>query len=284
MTPLRPASWLVTTLAAASTAFWLPAAPTTAPHPTTTPPGSVLRWPGEGLTRCGIAGVEAWDPLDGDCWYGFDLEKAPGTVVRVFRQRGAAREEAEVQLGAYPYETQHIRLKDDRHVNLSPADLARSKRESAEVGKLFALRGPARFRLPLAAPLAQLPQSGRFGDRRVFNGQPRSPHSGADYRAATGTPVLAVADGRVVLAADHFFSGKSVFVDHGDGLLSMYFHLSKLDVASGQEIRRGERLGAVGATGRATGPHLHFGLRWKGARVDPDLLLGSPEKVGRIGG
>jgi murein DD-endopeptidase MepM/ murein hydrolase activator NlpD len=85
--------------------------------------------------------------------------------------------------------------------------------------------------------------------------------------------VHAPADGTVVLAVDHFFAGRSVFLDHGDGLVTMSFHLSRVDVSPGQQVRRGERIGAVGATGRVTGPHLHFGARWRGARVDPAQLL-----------
>jgi murein DD-endopeptidase MepM/ murein hydrolase activator NlpD len=178
---------------------------------------------------------------------------------------------------------QHIELQDDSQVNLSPASLERARRETARVEALWSLRTPRRFTLPLAPPLEKLPAGGRFGSRRFFNGEPRSPHSGADYAAAQGTPVLAVAPGRVVLAADHFFSGKSVFVDHGDGLLSMSFHLSGLAVAEGDEVAAGEILGLVGATGRATGPHLHFGLRWRGARVDPADLLRAPEGLPALG-
>ncbi len=244
------------------------------------PPGAVVRWPGDDLERCGRSGVEAWAPLAEACWFPVDLLQAKGEI-RVFRIRGGVREEALLVVGAYPYETEHITLKDDRQVELSAADLARTRREQAEVAKLWASRTPTRYTLPLSPPLAELPAGGRFGSRRFFNGQPRSPHSGADYRAAAGTPVLSVADGRVVLAADHFFSGKSVFLDHGDGLVSMSFHLSRIDVAAGAEVKRGQRIGAVGATGRATGPHLHFALRWRGARIDPGLLLGPVEKVVR---
>jgi murein DD-endopeptidase MepM/ murein hydrolase activator NlpD len=124
-----------------------------------------------------------------------------------------------------------------------------------------------------------MPEARSFGSRRVFNDQPRGEHSGIDLSAATGTPVLAVGDGTVVLAADHFFSGRSVFIDHGDGLVSMYFHLDTIGVDTGDEIARGERLGTVGATGRVTGPHLHFGLRWRGARIDPMELIRPLDRV-----
>lgn len=158
-------------------------------------------------------------------------------------------------------------------VHLSKMDLERTRRESAQVGRLWDLQTQPRFTLPLAAPLSAAVEGGNFGARRVFNGEPRSPHSGIDYKVAAGTPVLAVAPGRVALVGDHFFAGKSVFVDHGGALISMVFHLSRVLVEEGQEVTVGQVLGKAGATGRATGPHLHLGFRWHGARVDPALLL-----------
>ena len=113
----------------------------------------------------------------------------------------------------------------------------------------------------------------------MINGEPRNPHTGVDYAADAGTAVLAVAGGSVVLAEEHFFAGKSVFIDHGNGLISMYFHLSEIGVQKGQAVELGQSVGKVGATGRATGPHLHFGLRWHGSKVDPAVLLGPPESV-----
>ena len=106
-----------------------------------------------------------------------------------------------------------------------------------------------------------------------------SPHSGRDYPVGDGNTVSAVADGRVVLAAEHFFTGNAVYVDHGGGLVSMNFHLKSLSVKTGDEVKRGQALGKIGATGRATGPHLHLGLRWLGKRIDPALLLDAPSKL-----
>jgi murein DD-endopeptidase MepM/ murein hydrolase activator NlpD len=114
----------------------------------------------------------------------------------------------------------------------------------------------------------------------VFNGVPaEQPHTGADYALAEGTPVLASADGTVVLAEDLFYAGNAVIVDHGDGLFTMYFHLSEPSVRSGESVRRGDRVGLVGSTGRATGPHLFFGVRRHGARIDPQFLLEDPAKI-----
>lgn len=243
-------------------------------------PGGVARWSGAGIERCGMDGSE-WPPLAGACWFAVDLLAEEGAVP-VSRWRGGQRERALLRVGAYPYDVQRIELKDDRTVHLSKQDQARVERENAKIAELWWRRGAPRFTLPLAAPLSKLPAGGRFGSRRIFNGEPRSPHSGADYAATHGTPVLAAADGTVALADDLFFSGNSVFIDHGDGLISMYFHLSELGVAPGATVKRGQTIGKVGATGRATGPHLHFGLRWRGARIDPALLLASPDRLPEI--
>jgi murein DD-endopeptidase MepM/ murein hydrolase activator NlpD len=203
-----------------------------------------------------------------------DLLKGEGTL-DLHRTRGGQRESVSIRVGAYPYPVQTLTLPREK-VDLSPEDLARVRRESREIGRLWARTGERRFTLPLHPPLDPLPEGGRFGSRRVINGQPRSPHSGADYSAKAGEPILAVADGEVALADEHFFAGNSVFVDHGDGLISMYFHMSRILVQEGEIVRRGQVIGEVGATGRVTGPHLHFGLRWHGARIDPALLLGDP--------
>ncbi|MBI3606402.1 MAG: M23 family metallopeptidase [Nitrospirae bacterium] len=108
-----------------------------------------------------------------------------------------------------------------------------------------------------------------FGLRRVINGQPRRPHTGEDITAPSGAPVLAINEGTVQLVADHFFSGKSIVVDHGLGLYSMYFHLSAVTVHPGDRVAKSQVIGAVGASGRASGPHLHWGVRLNGARVNP---------------
>jgi len=233
-------------------------------------PGSVVRWAGPGLVSCSMAGSE-WAPLDGACWYPLDLERT-GSVELVRRSAGGVASRR-VAIAAYPWPTQRLEV-EERYVAPSAAELARIAREKERVGRLWSLATPRRFTLPLAAPLDSLPPASRFGARRIFNGEPRSPHSGADFAAAPGTLVRAAAAGRVVLAEEQFFAGRAVFLDHGDGLISMSFHLDTIAVAEGDEVARGQTLGTVGATGRVTGPHLHFALRWRGARVDPEILLG----------
>lgn len=236
-------------------ALALAASASLASEPVPVPPGGVVRWPGADLDECALED-RRWAPLSGACFFPVDLLREPSELV-LSRTRLGRRESRRVLVADYPYPVQRIELPDDRMVNLSPEDLARA----------------------LAAPLAPLPSGGRFGARRFINGEPRSPHSGADYPAPRGTPVRAVAGGRVVLAEEHFFGGRSVFVHHGDGLVSMYLHLDRILVGEGDPVDRSQPVGAVGSTGRATGPHLHFGLRWHGARVDPELLLAPGEAL-----
>lgn len=254
-----------------------PAAPPAGPPAAGVVPGGVVRWAAEGTTRCGNAS-ETWAPLDGACYYSADLGLAEGTVLDVYRERNGRRETARLRVLPFPYSEERLRV-DPGKVTLSEKDRLRAERERKLVVPLFSLRTERAFSLPLGPPLANAPVPRNFGKRRVFNDQPRSPHGGADYRAATGTPVLATEAGLVVLTGRHFYAGGSVYLDHGDGLLSMYMHLSQIDVKEGQRVAKGQRVGLSGATGRVTGPHLHFGLRWRGARVDPALLLSDPSKL-----
>ncbi len=254
-----------------------PAAPPADAPATGVVPGGVVRWTGEGTSLCGDV-HETWEPLDEACYYAADLGLAEGTVLDVFRVRNGLRETVRLRVLPFPYDEERLRV-DPRRVTLSEKDRLRAERERKLVVPLFSIRTEPAFSLPLGPPLANAPLPRNFGKRRVFNDQPRSPHGGADYRAATGTPVLATEAGLVVLTGRHFYAGGSVYLDHGGGLLSMYMHLSRIDVKQGQRVARGERVGLSGATGRVTGPHLHFGLRWRGARVDPALLLSDPSQL-----
>ncbi|MCP4901195.1 MAG: M23 family metallopeptidase, partial [bacterium] len=167
-------------------------------------------------------------------------------------------------------------------VHLTPQNEERHERERANIVALWDRQGPARFMLPLNPPLKNSAKGKNFGSRRVFNNESRSPHSGIDYSARKGTSILSAETGTVALAENHYFAGNSVFIDHGGGLITMYFHLDKILVRHGDTVDRGQAIGTVGSTGRATGPHLHFGIRWNGARVDPAVLLGATNNVPSI--
>jgi murein DD-endopeptidase MepM/ murein hydrolase activator NlpD len=160
-------------------------------------------------------------------------------------------------------------------VDLDAKTLERVNRESKRLKELFQKFGNERFwKRPFIRPV-EGELSGAFGTRRIINGQPKSSHTGVDLRAEEGTPVLACNSGRVALVDDLFFSGKSVVLEHGWGLYSMYFHLSETRVRVGDQISKGAEVGRVGSTGRSTGPHLHWGIILNGARVDPFSLLRS---------
>lgn len=208
---------------------------------------------------------------------GVDLDVAPGEheMEVTYRYRdGASRSERWlIQVEAVEYPTTRLTV-EPRYVELNPDDQERAVRESREIADIYARLTPEPyFSEPFIVPISGATGGRNFGHRRVFNNQPRAPHSGADLRAAVGTPVVASNRGRVVLAKDLFFSGKAVFLDHGLGVYSVYLHLSEILVEPGDVVERGDRLGLAGATGRVTGPHLHWGVRVLDARVDPFSLL-----------
>jgi murein DD-endopeptidase MepM/ murein hydrolase activator NlpD len=208
---------------------------------------------------------------------GMDLEQSPGPIlVRADAVDGSGRSLTgrrvlRVLDAHFPVQ----RLTVPRpFVDLDPATLERVGREKAVLDRLWETVTPDRlwrgpFRLPLDGPG---PASG-FGERRIINGESRAPHTGADFSAPTGAPVFAANVGVVALVADHFFAGTSVILDHGLGLYTMYFHLQESSVQPGQRVDTGQVIARVGSTGRTTGPHLHWGARLYGARIDPRELL-----------
>ena len=213
-----------------------------------------------------VGDMIAWTAL-----VGIALAAKPGPEAIRVRQGDAVHELA-YTIAPKRYAEQHLKVAP-RTVDLSPEDLARYERERKHQDGVIATRSaPPAGRLAMRPPVPGK-RSDSFGKRRFFNGQPRNPHSGMDIAAASGTPVVAPLTGTVIDTGDYFFNGNTVWLDHGGGLLSMMCHLSRIDATVGTPLAAGERLGRVGATGRVTGPHLHWGVVLNRASVDPALFL-----------
>lgn len=176
------------------------------------------------------------------------------------------------------FRVEHLKLPKDK-VDLDEQGLARWKGEQEQVKAALAADSPMKLWQPSFVEPVNGKRTGIFGSVRIMNGQARNPHNGEDIGAPLGTDVAATNDGVVRLTVDHIFSGKGVFLDHGLGFYSMYFHLSDVLVKEGDLVRAGQIVGKVGATGRATGPHLHWGVKLNGARVNPYALLDLPFKA-----
>jgi murein DD-endopeptidase MepM/ murein hydrolase activator NlpD len=177
------------------------------------------------------------------------------------------------QVVAKQYQTQYLTITNERQVNPNPDDLERIASDRKRIDAALASRSPPDplvqgFLAPVTGE-----RSSSFGLRRFFNGEPRNPHSGMDIAAAEGEPVLSPAAGTVVDSGDYFFNGNTVLVDHGQGLVTMYCHLSRIDVKPGDRLQPGSLIGLVGSTGRVTGPHLHWSVSLNRAMVDPALFL-----------
>lgn len=170
------------------------------------------------------------------------------------------------------YSTQHITIEDDRKVNPYASDMKRILAEKERKQKASSHYSKDSADIDFLLPVEGI-RTGSYGRRRVFNGQPRRPHSGMDIAADTGTPVINPSAGRVIELGDFFFSGNMVYIDHGQGLISLFAHLSEIDVELGQWVAKGEVIGKVGATGRVTGPHLHWSLGLNQTWIDPALFL-----------
>jgi len=214
---------------------------------------------------------------------GIPLDTKPGDYTLRTGDDGAANTTITFAIHDKQYETQRLTIKNKREVEPTADDLNRIRRESRIMEGAFTAWHqqndvPLQFDLP-----AQGPMSSPFGLRRVFNGEPRNPHSGIDIAAPAGAPIHAPASGRVVALGNYFFNGNTVLIDHGQGLVTMYCHMSRIVVKKGQQVVRGDVIGYVGHTGRATGPHVHWGVSLNNARVDPVLFL-SKQTVARLEG
>ena len=182
--------------------------------------------------------------------------------------------EKPIPIEAKNYPTEKLKFKVGTQKGPSPELVARLEKETAEMENAFESWHPkevATFKLKRPVKVGRI--SGLYGARRMINGEMKRPHRGLDFAAPIGTPVLAAATGKVILVANHLLTGKTVMLDHGQGFKTVYCHLHNVKVKQGAQLKAGQALGTVGKTGRATGPHLHFGVSLNNERVSPELFL-----------
>jgi len=262
---------------------WLPLGTSAVTLPRAEPvPGGIVRlglgWDGDVAPRVEYQDRRVMVLREGQKWVavvGVPLSATPGEH-RVTLRHENGKETRTFTVKDKAYQTQHITLKDKRKVDPTKTDLERIGREQKRIRKALAhWQDTDSVPLPLGLPVAGR-LSSPFGLRRFFNGQPRKPHSGLDIAAPTGTPVGSAQAGRVVATGNYFFNGNTVFVDHGQGLVTMYCHMDSISVKPGQAVAKGETIGTVGMTGRVTGPHLHWGVSLNRSMVDPSLFMTAP--------
>ncbi|HEY5682735.1 MAG TPA: peptidoglycan DD-metalloendopeptidase family protein [Sulfuricaulis sp.] len=204
---------------------------------------------------------------------GLPLSLSPGSQILRVSDGTGRRRDISFDVRSKNYAAQYLTIKNRRMVEPSAEDLMRIEREQEIIRAAFTTWSD----LPLKSLQFRLPVQGRissiFGLRRFFNNEPRQPHSGIDIAAPTGTPVVAPLAGIVVESGEYFFNGKTIFLDHGQGLVSMFNHLNRILVERGKRVETGEKIGEIGKTGRVTGPHLHWTVSLNNSRVDPELFL-----------
>ena len=210
---------------------------------------------------------------DGTYVVGFHRHAGPEVTLSYTAPNGENSQKT-VLIEPREYETQHIKGVKKKHVNPNPEHLKRIRSDSAQINKARSVFEPLGYiRSPFVWPVSDT-ISGVYGSRRTFNGEERSWHKGVDVAAPTGTPIVAPAPAVVRLALpDSFFNGNLLILDHGHQLFTIYAHLQDMAVKTGDIVHNGQKIGTVGATGRVTGPHLHWGLYWRNIALDPMLLV-----------
>ncbi len=207
---------------------------------------------------------------------GIGLKTRPGDYAFSIHQPDGLTLNVKIHIKPKKYRRQYLSIKNKREVNPNKKDMLRIIAESKRKKKakhLFTKNTPrVNFIWPVTGPISSI-----FGLRRFFNGQERRPHNGLDIAVPEGTPIKAAADGTVIDAGNFFFSGNMIFINHGEGIISLYAHLSKINVKPGDKVKQGDIIGEVGHTGRATGPHLHFAVIANQVLIDPVLML--PKKI-----
>jgi hypothetical protein len=258
------------------------AASTQLPRPSLVP-GGVFIFPVQSLDRQAapvvtLDGQRAMVLRSDGRWVavvGVPLSEKPGHLTIVVRNGDAPETSVGFDITDKHYVTQSLKVAPSK-VDLSKEDEERVNREIPHIKALMATftdTPPVTLRLRQPIPGVR---SSTYGMRRIFNNEPRNPHTGMDIAAPTGTPIKAPAAGRVIDTGDYFFNGNTVFIDHGEGMITMYCHLSEIDVKAGDSVTTGQVIAKVGATGRVTGPHLHFGVALNATFVDPALFLPPP--------
>ncbi len=240
--------------------------------------GAVIVGDVEPGAKVSLDGKSVMVSPDGLFVMGFGRDAGSKAILKVTHADGRT-ETRSLAIAKRDYEIQRINGVARKYVTPPPDVLKRIARER----KLKAAARPddtpdayfaEKFEWPAKGVI-----SGVYGSQRIFNGKPRRPHFGVDVAAPTGTPIVAPADGIVTLAQpDMFYEGGLVFLDHGHGLIGYFMHMSKIDVKTGEHVKRGQKIGEIGQTGRATGPHVHWGMTWQGTYVDPATLVGPMPK------
>ena len=248
--------------------------------------GGVARWSGGDAKECGVFG-RRYGAIDGVCFYPVDMKAKTGVhEIAMWNEKGT-RTLGTLTVGERECTETEITLDDDTFVNVSTENRTLAAAQRGRIVKAVAGNDkPPGFAIPLGPPAEGVATKDRsdFCELRIYNGgDAKSRHTGLDYPLSQGTPVVAGADGIITLAEEQFYTGNTVVVDHGGGLVTMVFHLADLAVEEGAGVKRGDKLGSVGSTGRSTGPHLHYGARYQNQRIDIGALIGDPAKLPGVG-